>query len=357
MYFLTVLLLFTTSVNAIRATKNSPCTNACGGTLTQQGELNCNDDAFNTTDNGRKMKSCLQCESTSTMTNSSSTTDSDQYWFMFNMKYSLQVCLFDSLSDAAHYTSCTPQCGNLRTVLQTTWSPAKDPSLPLYDYCAIDSGSFPWNADACATCLRTVSGSQVLANFLNTMKGACDNKPDPFQGKTVNLPRALFDTTDPGGSSPASSAASSSAPSASSTSTNSAQTTLAAVQTSGSTTSTTNTSAPAGAAQVANHVPTASSVGTNGLSNGAVAGIGVAAAIGGISIFAAALAFFWRRRRHQRERRLSSSSPLQTQYTNDKAGSLKEPGLSPQQSYSEQRHEADDGQPPAELQGTQFHGF
>ncbi|KAI9716259.1 MAG: hypothetical protein M1812_005484 [Candelaria pacifica] len=361
MFFLTLLLLFTASVTAIKNTKNSACTNACGGAaLTGQQELNCDDDAFNTTDKGRKMKSCLECESTSTMTNSSSTTDSDQYWLLFNMKYTLQVCIFELSTEVPHFTSCTPQCGKIKTVLQTTWSPGQD-KVPLYDYCNLDGGSFPQNSDACATCLRTLTGYQVLANFMNTMKGACDNKPDLPQGQTLSMPRALFDMTNPDGSSPAPAVTSSSASSASSSSTTSSQTPLAAVQSANSTapsTTTTSASAPAGTTQAAYRLPTASSAGSSGLSTGAVAGIGVAAAIGGISVFAAALAFFWRRRRHQHERQLSSSSsPLQEHYSNEKAASPKEPGSPPQQLFSEQRHEADDGQPPAELPGTQFHGF
>ncbi len=182
MFFLALLILFSAGVRAISNTKNSPCTNACGSSQTDFSELNCNDDGFNTTEKGRKMKSCLECESTSTTTSSSSTTESDQYWFIcefrqslyirrkahanalspvVNMKYTLQHCVFDSKDDAAVYTSCSPKCDSLQTVLRTKWGKAE---APLYRYCELDGGSFPQNADACATCLRTISAAQVLAN-------------------------------------------------------------------------------------------------------------------------------------------------------------------------------------------------
>lgn len=76
---------FSRSVTALTVESNSPCHSTCGGGTTPGGALNCQDGGYNTTDKGRQMEACLECESTSTVANPSNGNDTgktDLYWFI-----------------------------------------------------------------------------------------------------------------------------------------------------------------------------------------------------------------------------------------------------------------------------------
>lgn len=79
-----------------------------------------------------------------------------------NMKYTVQVCLFTNTTDTSGMPACDTACNPVQTVLETSWFTT--PMATQYNYCDIDSGSFPANADTCASCLRGKPGSVVLGN-------------------------------------------------------------------------------------------------------------------------------------------------------------------------------------------------
>jgi hypothetical protein len=78
------------------------------------------------------------------------------------MKYTVETCLFNNITDTSGMPACDNACNPLKTVLETSWFTT--PMATQYNYCDIDSGSFPANADGCASCLQGKPGSVVLGN-------------------------------------------------------------------------------------------------------------------------------------------------------------------------------------------------
>lgn len=83
--FISVIFYIFPLIQAIEVESNSPCHSTCGAPSTPAGALTCQDNGYNTTNDGRKMQACLECESTSTISNPSNGNDTgkaDLYWFM-----------------------------------------------------------------------------------------------------------------------------------------------------------------------------------------------------------------------------------------------------------------------------------
>jgi hypothetical protein len=258
------------------------------------------------------MKNCLLCESTSTASNGDM--DNDIYWFLFNMKYAAQYCLYDDTTNTPAMPACESACQPLKPVLEWHWfgSDGK-PSANQYGYCNLSGGAFGQYVEGCSSCLQGVKGSVVLGNctfffmyveggektlltlddiVLETMQEGCKAKPRAAQGSTIPLQRQLFNT-------------STFAPSTSA--------------------SPTSTSTPA-------PVSSSSSAGSSGLSTGAAAGIGVGIGIVALLVLGALVWFLLRRRRR--------ASP------SERVEEMKDP-LPPQYYRHQQQH-----MPPQQLDGT-----
>src|SRR5271170_374947 len=78
------------------------------------------------------------------------------------MKYTVETCLFTNTTATSGMPACDTSCNSLQMVLETSWF--TKPMATQYNYCDIDGGSFPANADTCASCLRGKPGSVVLGN-------------------------------------------------------------------------------------------------------------------------------------------------------------------------------------------------
>ncbi|KAF4214573.1 hypothetical protein CNMCM8980_001363 [Aspergillus fumigatiaffinis] len=251
------LLLWAIPALAVIATVNSPCLSICGGTdKTVDDELICNDGDYNSTVKGLTMKNCLLCESTSTTY--SNQFNSDIYWFIFNQKYTIQVCVYADTASTS-LSPCESQCLPLKPVFRTLWW---GHNVSLYNYCTQNSNAFPTYASGCSECLRGKAGSKVLGNFMDNMASACETQPNATKGETVTLARPLFDL---------------------SVATNSTATSTAATTATGTGTSTSS--------------PTSTASSSSGLSAGAAAGIGVGAGAGVILVGALVWVLFRRRRR------------------------------------------------------------
>jgi hypothetical protein len=141
----------------------SPCYSACNGDdLTVTSDLSCLDQAYDTsigTSQGKIMRTCLECTEKSTYSNASDS-ETDQYWFMFHLKYTQQFCLFD---ESAAVDACGTQCAPLEPVLTFLWANT-DPPLRLYEYCSQTSDVYPEYAPDCAACLKNRTGTVVLGN-------------------------------------------------------------------------------------------------------------------------------------------------------------------------------------------------
>ncbi|EAW11716.1 uncharacterized protein ACLA_094150 [Aspergillus clavatus NRRL 1] len=258
---------------AVVVSEGSPCLVTCGGTAkTENRDLICKDADYNTTAEGIKMKNCLLCESTSTTYRTPY--DSDIYWFIFNQKYTLQVCVFEASTSAA-LSPCETQCLPLKPVFKTLWW---GNHVSLYDYCTQNNNAFLTYAADCAACLRGKAGTVSMGNFMDNMSSACKNQPNATKGETVDLPRPIFDLSV--------------ASTSTSSSTTATKSTTDAVPTTGTTAAATPT-APSSAS----------------LSTGASAGIGVGAGVG--VILAGALIWLLMRRR----RRAQAHQPVELHET------------------------------------------
>ena len=157
-----ILLQYLLPTTALRVGTSSPCYDTCDGkTNTETQHLSCIDAAYDPasgTAGGKRMRQCLPCLEKSTYANKTDS-ETDQYWFMFHLKYTQQYCLFDGkqISDCA--TECAPLSGPLRNL----WGDTTPPQF-LWDYCDETSGIYPSYAGECAACLKARSGTVVLAN-------------------------------------------------------------------------------------------------------------------------------------------------------------------------------------------------
>jgi hypothetical protein len=275
----------------------SPCADICSGpSLTFSDDLTCADAGYTSTNAGSVMKACLECESQSTYvdTTASLPQDNDQYWMLFNMKYTLQYCLTQTTDGTPNFSQCNSKCAGLYAALTPSWF--TNPRPAQYDYCAISNDAFADYADQCASCLLASEGSVVLGNFIVMMKSGCDSGADAHTQDLIPLNRELFNTETVALSvsqTPTSSSATSSVTSDSVTS----NTTPTATDT-GLSASYTSSSTP---------LPSASSTSTS-LSSGAAAGIGVGCGLGALAVGAGVL-YLMRRRRQRKTTHSSMGMP------------------------------------------------
>ncbi|KIX02960.1 uncharacterized protein Z518_06510 [Rhinocladiella mackenziei CBS 650.93] len=288
------LLLWILPVRSIEVTITSSCTSLCNGpSLTVYTDLSCSDHEYFDSDKGDTMRDCLTCESTSSADNGDLSTpqNNDIYWFLFNMKYTLQYCLFQENGSTPSLPDCEVDCAGLYPVLTTSWflpAPAKQ-----YEYCSINDMAFPQYADTCASCLQAGTGSVVLGNFLNAMQSACDSKPDATLGEMVPLQRELFDTTTVNPSAATSMSTSSASAPASTSVSESASATESTFSA---------TTAAASSSSTTTAAPTSDS---SGISAGAAAGIGVSCGLGAIAIIGGLFWFILTRARRRNQRNKS----------------------------------------------------
>ncbi len=278
------------SAQALEVSSGSSCASVCDGpTNTFPTDLSCADDDYTSTDRGSLMKACLECESQSTYVDSKvdAPQDNDQYWMLFNMKYTVQYCLNQTTAGTPNFLECDSSCIGLYPALSASWF--TNPRPATYDYCTIKDDAFTSRADGCASCLLSRSGSVVLGNFLAQMKSGCDSQASAHQGVTIPIQRELFDTSTVAS---ASSASSSSAPSSASSATSS----TTGTDGSATTTNPTESSSQPTSSSDSAHVPGAVNKSSTSLSSGAAAGIGVGCGLGALALGLAAFWYFRRRR-------------------------------------------------------------
>ncbi|KAB5563166.1 hypothetical protein GE09DRAFT_1219738 [Coniochaeta sp. 2T2.1] len=187
------LMLFSTTSRAFQVSPDSPCSSQCtidGAGSTNSSEIVCSDADFSTTTSGLKFKNCIEC-----MQNSSyfSGLDRDVDWFLYNLRYAADVCLFQYPGpDGKNETSpcnvdyvCTPLRNALKTDQLSTES--KDE----YGYCTADNSAFrSQSRETCIGCLQGSPSNKYLSNFLIALEAGCEQQPPP--GKHIGLSGSLF---------------------------------------------------------------------------------------------------------------------------------------------------------------------
>lgn len=289
-YTLLSLLPLTT---ALYTPRGSSCAVQCGTkaqNFTGTGDLVCLDTAYTDTTKGQTYKSCVDCLGNSTYYNTTASypSNSDQWWFLWHLKYIQEYCLVDTPQTSAA-SNCAGECDGLKDVLDTSW--LYEGVQPQYGYCSWNGSEYKSYAGDCATCLKGQVGGVVIGNAMSTLLGACDSQPMVQSGGMVEVQGDLFATEVV--TSTTSSATASRTSSATSTGTSSTSELAVTGTSSGSAAATTSAVAQSSGASSNN------AESSGGLSAGAGAGIGIGIAIVVIAAIAGAV-FLWLRRRKQR---------------------------------------------------------
>ncbi|KAJ2906585.1 hypothetical protein MKZ38_000840 [Zalerion maritima] len=186
---------------ALQVTPGSKCAELCldnpkddaddpSSSTTNTTDITCSDSDYSTTGVGTKYKDCLSCLMTSDSVDES-TSETDVAWFLYNLRYSIDVCLYgfgdsDKVSSPCDIdTTCLPL---KEALLDGDLDPEKSTA---YGYCDAEGASFEESSiKSCVSCLQAESDQKYLANFLVALQAGCEQKPDA--GVVLGLDGDLF---------------------------------------------------------------------------------------------------------------------------------------------------------------------
>ncbi|KAI0443577.1 hypothetical protein F4803DRAFT_514670 [Xylaria telfairii] len=185
--------------SALQVTPGSTCAAFCldnpesdplnpGSSNTATGDITCTDDSFDNSATGIKFKNCVDCLQKS---NATSDAESDVSWFLYNIRYSVDVCLFGFPDDSKSISSpCNINwaCQPVKTALEAGNLDATGDQL---GYCTAD-GNFTTahHIDDCIKCLASSPSQGHLSNFMTALKAGCEQRPAP--GELIGLSGSLF---------------------------------------------------------------------------------------------------------------------------------------------------------------------
>ncbi|KAK3499646.1 neuraminidase [Neurospora hispaniola] len=186
--------------SALQVTPNSPCASVCldspdldqsdpNSSNTKNKDIICSDGAVNSPA-GSKWKDCMTCLQTSPF---SQDRETDQMWFLYNLRYTLSYCLFafPNATDVGT-TPCSTSmaCGPLQQSLQHGIPGPKDTTTS--SYCSADDGyaSDPVIYGHCTSCLVAGGESSYLANYFTALEAGCQYKPEA--GSVIGLNDTIF---------------------------------------------------------------------------------------------------------------------------------------------------------------------
>ncbi|KLO79891.1 Uncharacterized protein LW93_7336 [Fusarium fujikuroi] len=187
---------------ALRVTPNSECAALCSdGTnstlndastaATNSSDVVCGDEEYSDSGNGIRFKNCLNCLQKSEATWKE---ESDVFWFLYNVRYAFDVCLYSYPNAVDSGTVNSPcniesSCGSLENAL-TTSLPQKS-NDEQFTYCEADDSIIKSASyKECISCLQSTSDQKYLSNFLVALKAGCIQKPE--KGNIIGLSGTIF---------------------------------------------------------------------------------------------------------------------------------------------------------------------
>ncbi|EFQ27949.1 hypothetical protein CGRA01v4_03403 [Colletotrichum graminicola] len=186
------------AVSSLEVTPGSDCAALCldghNGTAvdtsgTSSSDIVCENDQYHSTGTGIKFKNCISCLQNSQATKGP---ESDAAWFMYNVRYAVDVCLFnfpDAISDINSPCIINSACLPLKNAL-TSGLVAPEAGTA-YDYCTADNDKFSSSSWwSCVRCLQSSDDQSYLSNFLIALKAGCQRKPT--DGSLIGLTGQLF---------------------------------------------------------------------------------------------------------------------------------------------------------------------
>ncbi|KAF6819779.1 exo-alpha-sialidase neuraminidase [Colletotrichum sojae] len=178
-----------------------------GPSGTNSSDIVCENEQYSTSATGIKFKLCAECLQKSDATKGP---ENDAAWLLYNLRYTLDVCLFDypdAISSINSPCIINSACRPLKNAL--TAGLTNPNAGNQYDYCTADSDRFASsNWWSCVRCLQSSDSQSYLSNFLIALKAGCQQKPtdgaligltgDIFSTKAVNITESNTNTTMPG---------------------------------------------------------------------------------------------------------------------------------------------------------------
>ncbi|RYP47714.1 hypothetical protein DL768_006250 [Monosporascus sp. mg162] len=207
--FLLGLLVSKHRVSALEVTPGSSCSAIClkdtesdpldpESSNTDISEITCNDDEYGSTSTGIKYRNCLDCLQRSNATQGA---ESDATWFLYNLRYSVDVCVYGFPNASKRVSSpcdINTACGPLKKAMVAgDLEPDRDP----YEYCTADLDRFSGHVlDACIQCMSSSETQYFMANFMTALRVGCEQRPTG--GNLLGLSGTLFtdsmvEITDP----------------------------------------------------------------------------------------------------------------------------------------------------------------
>ncbi|KAF3025993.1 hypothetical protein E8E14_015050 [Neopestalotiopsis sp. 37M] len=188
------------SVLGLQVTPGSGCAAVCldnpesdpldpASSSTNTSDITCSDSEYTESSKGIKFKNCIDCLQTSRAV---SNDESDSRWFLYNVQYSVDVCLFgypNTTETISSPCNINYACQPLKTALETgVLDPSKDNE---FGYCDADGARFSGSSvDACVQCLQASDDQEYLANFMTALRAGCQQRPQP--GALIGLSDSLF---------------------------------------------------------------------------------------------------------------------------------------------------------------------
>lgn len=207
MFALTALVRYT---SALQVSPNSPCASFCvdsndldfsdpNSSNTKNDDITCYDSEYMSSPAGKKFQRCISCLQDSTF---SQDDESDQLWFLYNLRYTFDYCIFgfpDAKDVASTPCSTETACGGLQAAL--TGDDLKGTTVD-YSYCLADGGAMAGEAvEKCLACVAASDGQDFLANYVVALDAGCEQQPP--KGTLIGLNDTVFSTTRIGAVDPA----------------------------------------------------------------------------------------------------------------------------------------------------------
>ncbi|KAF4838198.1 hypothetical protein CGCTS75_v000936 [Colletotrichum tropicale] len=186
-------------VAGLQVTPDSPCASFCldsndldysdpNSSNTRNKDITCDDSKYQTGNAGRKFQQCVSCLQDSNYVKGG---ENDQAWFLYNMRYSFDYCVFgypNATDTGGGPCMTSTACGALEAALTDG---DLDPSSGQYSYCDADGGAILGSAyDKCLSCVRAGGEHYYLANYLVALGAGCQQRPDP--GTLIGLNQTVF---------------------------------------------------------------------------------------------------------------------------------------------------------------------
>ncbi|KAK4455758.1 hypothetical protein QBC34DRAFT_390846 [Podospora aff. communis PSN243] len=186
--------------SALQVTPNSPCAQICqdqpqfdvsapASSNTKNSDMFC-EDADHHGAEGSKWKDCMTCLQTSDFYQGE---ESDQMWFLFNLRYSISYCIFAyPNATGVDSTPCVTNmaCGPLQEGFQDGLLDQR--GMTPYGYCTVGGGGakdVP-TYERCVSCVSAEGKTEYLANYLMALQAGCLQRPVP--GKVLGLNDTIF---------------------------------------------------------------------------------------------------------------------------------------------------------------------